>query len=415
MNPEQTQLKRRGFFTYAWDLVDEGPEDVCTRMVEEYHCNAIIVNATYHHARVLRPRVEGPKTRYYPGALAAFQPNLEFYEEGGLVPLVDTRLAGENVLGRTRKAAQELGMDFGLWVVGLHNSSLGEERPELCVENLFGDKYTYALCPAQEKNQIYLIGLINDLCSQFSPDRIVLEAVGPLGLKHGLHHELFLTEWDDVLELLFSLCFCPACRENAENQGILVSQLQARVKEIGNQMLEDERGLLPDSFTKHEVLSMLMEVEGLWEYIQAGNVVVSDLVKTLHLVTGGAGVNLEVIPASFHRPISQAWLERASIKSLASVSDGLIISAYFSDPAEVEADLSWVNILAPEAKFSCGLNACSPTPDAATLRAQVRACQRAGSAAVYYYNYGLLSEKRLGWVKESNLMLQRESLTDGEN
>ena len=179
--------------------------------------------------------------------------------------------------------------------------------------------------------------------------------------------------------------------------------------------MEAERGLLPAPFRKHEVLSLLMDVEGLREYIQAGNSVVTRLGEALHQVTGDAGCKLEVIPASFHRPVSQAWLERASLKSLASVSDSLLISAYFSDLAEVEADLRWVNVLAPEAKLSAGLNVCSPTPDAAALRAQVQACQRAGTTAVYYYNYGLLSEKRLGWVKESNLMLEGESLMDGEN
>lgn len=414
MNPDQILMKHRGFFTYAWDLVDEGPKEVCTRMVKDFHCNAIIVNATYHHARVLRPRFEGPKTRYYPGALAAFQPRMELYQDSGLVPPVDPRLARVNVLGKTREAARKLDMDFGLWVVGLHNSSLGELQPDICAENVFGDKYTYSLCPAQKNNQRYLIGMLQDICSQYSPDRIILEAAGPLGLRHGLHHELFLTEWDDVLELLFSLCFCPDCRKNAENLGIPVNQLRERVSEIGNQMLEDERGFLEGSFRKHEVLSLVMEVNGLWEYIQAGAAVVTNLIRALHQVTSAAGTLLEVIPASFHRPVSQAWLERASIRSLTSACDGLLIPAYFSAPAEVEADLRWAKVLAPDARLSAGLNACSPTPDAAALIAQAQACQRAGSTAVYYYNYGLLSEKRLGWVKESNLMLMSDTRTDGE-
>jgi hypothetical protein len=49
------------------------------------------------------------------------------------------------------------------------------------------------------------------------------------------------------------------------------------------------------------------------------------------------------------------------------------------------------------------LNACDPAlPSAEGLAAQAQACQAAGCQGIYYYNYGLLTRKRLDWVAQAN-------------
>lgn len=407
MRKQQVDKMRRGFFTYAWDLVEPGARRTMGmgRMREDYHCNAVLVSANYHHARVLRPRAEGRKTVRYTEALAAFQPQAEKYPLSSMVPAVEPKMAGINVLDRARTASQEMSLDFGLWVVGLHNSTLGEKKPDLCVQNAFGDVYSYSLCPSQPVNRDYIFALAGDLCSQFSPDRLVLEAVGSLGLRHGNHHELFLTSWDSVLELLFSLCFCPACTEQAADRGVDVDRLQQEVQRLAHVFLEEERGVLPVSFREQEVVSLLMETEGLWDYLQSGRSAVTELVGEVGRILRKEGVQLEVIPASFHRPASTAWLEKASLSDLSGRCDGLLIPAYFEDAARLKADLSWVKNLVPGMNLIAGINALHPTPSAGELQAQVKACQEVGCGGLYYYNYGLLTEKRLAWVKEANQML----------
>nr|NIV33434.1 hypothetical protein [Anaerolineae bacterium] len=72
---------RLGFFAYPWDLRDEGPEASVEAMAGELGCDALALNANYHHARLLRPRAAGPKTLQLPGAVAAFQPEPEFYPQ----------------------------------------------------------------------------------------------------------------------------------------------------------------------------------------------------------------------------------------------------------------------------------------------------------------------------------------------
>ncbi len=393
---------RLGFFTYPWDLVKEGAGHAIGSMAGELHCNAIYLNACYHHARTLHPRWDGPKTYFKDAALAAFRPQAHLYGEAGLLPVIDEDLADSGVLLKTQELCRSQNMDFGAWVVGLHNSSLGETNPHLCVENCFGDIYTYALCPSQPDNRGYLVGLVRDVCTQFEPDRVALEAVGALGLRHWVHHELFLTEWDESLELLTEICFCPACQATGRNNGVDVESLRQRVARLAERLLNDERGGLPASFSAGDSASLLVEIDGLQPYLDACTDSVTELVRHCYQVASRLGAALEVIPASFHRPASRAWLERVSIADVALACDGMLIPSYFNSAAEVEADLKWASYLAPDATLVAGLNACAPMPNEATLDAQAAACVTAGCRGIYYYNYGLLNHRRLEWVARAN-------------
>jgi hypothetical protein len=394
---------RAGFFAYPWDLLEEGPEDAVRTMVSRYRCNAIALNANYHHARLLRPRARGPKTLQLPGAVAAFEPQPGCYDASGLMPVADPRLASSQILTRVREACASQGVDFGLWTVGLHNSTLGENHPHLCVHNCFDDIYTYALCPAKAEVRAYLRGLVQDLCLQFRPQRIILEAVGYLGLRHWVHHELFMVEWDESLEMLLSLCFCPACLEWARRANVDAEILRQRVSGWAKQLLHEERGSLSLDFSQGEVASLLLEIPDLWSYLCLRAETVTRMVADLHTLAQAHQIALEVIPASFHRPVSRAWLEGASLPGLGQACDGLVVLAYFENASEVAADLRWTSSLVPDVAIVAGLNACaSSARDGASLVAQSLACKSAGCTAVYFYNYGLLTQRRLDWVAQAN-------------
>jgi hypothetical protein len=395
---------RTGFFAYPWDMLDEGPEAAVQAMASRYHCNTLILNASYHHARLLRPRAAGPKTLELPGAVAAFEPRAECYGDSELMPIPDPSLAHSRIVQTTREACAAQGLDFGLWVVGLHNSTLGQAHPDLCMRNCFDDVYPYALCPSQPAVQAYLCGLAQDLSGQFHPQRIVLEAVGYLSLRHWVHHELFMTPWNEALEFLFSLCFCPACMGRARQRGVDVPALRRQVSQWTNYLLNEERGDLAPDFSLGETAALLLHLRDLPLYMRSASESVTELVASVHAVTRRYGVELEVIPASFHRPVSRAWMEGASLPDLGGVSEGLVVLAYSDQPAQVAADLGWAAQSAPGRRIIAGLSACAPTLHAASvLAAQTSTCRAAGCAAVYYYNYGLLASGRLEWVGQANL------------
>jgi hypothetical protein len=403
---------RTGFFTYPWDLLDEGPEQVIDAMVTRYGCNALALNCNYHHARLLRPRAQGRKTLELPGAIAAFEPQPKWYTPGGLIPVPEPRLAEANVIARARAACTARGIDLGLWIVGLHNSTLGQQHPEWCLCNCFGDVYTYALCPSRGEVQAFLRGLVGDVCSQFHPDRVLLEAVGYMGMRHGVHHELFMTGWSESLELLLSLCFCEKCAAHAQQSGICVEELRTRVAGIAERLLNEERDS-EQAGGQSEAASLLMEIPNLTAYIHSCADQVTELVSLVHDTAQAFQVALEVIPSSFHRPSSRAWIEHAPLADLSGVSDGLVVLTYFDNTAQVIADLNWARTLVPQAHLVAGLNACAPTiRDQSVLTGQARAARDAGCAAVYVYNYGLLTPRRLDWVGRAFRTLH-DSGTDG--
>jgi hypothetical protein len=394
---------RLGFFAYPWDLLDEGPEVAVEAMAGQCGCNAIALNANYHHARLLRPRATGPKTLQLPGAVAAFQPQAGFYPDERLMPVPEPELVGAGVLARVREACARDGLDFGLWTVGLHNSTLGERNRHLCMVNCFGDCYTYSLCPSHEPVQALLQGIVRDLYAQFQPDRIIQEAVGYLGLRHWVHHELFFVAWDEALDLLLSLCFCPACEKRGGAMDLDVAKLRRNVADWAERLLHHERGSLPPPFAQSHVTSLLAEIPDLSGYLEVRASSVTNLVAGLSRTAAKQGMRLDLIPASFQRPVSRAWLEGAHLGQLDQVNDSLLIPAYYDSAAQVAADLEWAAWLAPASALAAGLNVCDPAVGSgAGIAAQAQACVAAGCQGIYYYNYGLLTPDRLTWVAQAN-------------
>lgn len=392
---------RIGYLAYPWDLIHLDQNQFKQIFKEKSNCTALMVNSNYHHARCFRPLAEGGKMFELSEAFASFTPQPNLYEDPSMVPVPNPDIASTEVLSRMREYCQNARMDNGIWALGLHNSTLSQKNPDKCMVNCFGDIYPYALCPSNASAQSYITSLVEDLCQQFHPDRIMLEGIGFLSLRHGVHHELIMVAWDELLEVLFSLCFCESCKRNAEAQGIEVEELRIHVCTLINELINQERGNLPLGFRTNETAALLLEVEGLWEYIKTGQNAVTALVKNAHTMTGKFNTILEVIPASFHRPSSNAWLERASLNHLAKACDSLVTLPYFNSPEEVKAELDLVKMFAPESQITTILNAASPTPSAEILQAQAQAVKKVGCDGLYFYNYGMLTQRRHEWVSKT--------------
>ena len=204
------------------------------------------------------------------------------------------------------------------------------------------------------------------------------------------------------MELLTGLCFCPACLDACARAGLDAVRLQVRVRTWAEQLLNEERGALPLSFRHAEPAALLLAIPGLADFLGWRATQVTRLVAEAAEAAHRYDAALEVIPASFHRPSSRAWLEGADLAGLARVADGLVILAYSADPAEVGADLQWAAACAPDRLLIAGLNACAPCDSASGLAAQATAARDAGATAIYYYNYGMLTERRLAWLATAN-------------
>jgi hypothetical protein len=413
MREEASMTNLRGMFTYPWDLLSEGVADVITSMRDDLGCTAIGLNCNYHSGRFLHPRHRNgsavPTLRglvnHREGSGAAFTPDSGRYPQG-LLPRREAALADSRVIEQAATAARAAGLTFNLWVVVLHGSSLGAAHPELCVRNLYGDIFRYALCPAQPRVRAYALALIDDICNQFHPDALMLESPTYLGVIHGDHHELFLANLDELAKLLMGLCFCDACRDRANAAGVPVDAAQHAAQILCDRLIEEERGALDPAFSASEMVSALLAFPELYDYLRLRTEVVSSLLTELRTAAAAHGVKTGVTTSIFTRPASKAWMEGTELRAAAAAVDNLLTVSYFPDPAQVRGDIRWVKHLIGDRPFQVALNAGHPDAvSEANLVAKALIASDEGAGGVFYYNYGLLTRERLGWVAAANAAL----------
>jgi hypothetical protein len=408
-----THVPERGLFVYPWDLLGEGVEPTLSALQNDTLCSVVGINCSYHSGRFFHPRhPEGGALPYFRGRLnhrlggaVSFRPSADLYGDAPLPP-VEEPLVEAGVLAEARDACRELGLGFNLWTVVLHNSTLGSAHPELCEQNVFGDVYRFSLNPAHPTVRSYARALVEDICRQFRPDTIMLESPTYLGFVHGDHHELTLANLDELTQLLLSLGFSEASRQGAERHGCNVEVLEREVRSLLSTLIEDERGALSHEFRFGEPVSLLLDYPEIYSYLRYRLDVVTSLLAELREVAAGYGVKVGVTTSIFSRPTSRAWMEGTSLRAASRAVDALLSVSYFPDPAAVQGDILWVKTLSEGRPFDVALDA--GHPDALSeenLIAKARIAASEGAGAVFYYNYGLLTRRRLGWVRSANRAL----------
>ena len=147
----------------------------------------IALATSYHDGRWLQPWHPDGRVRFLEDGAVHFCPGDDY---GLLRPLASSCVdAGSSPLERLCTAAPAAGLVVRAWTVLTHNSRLGVAHPELCIENAFGDRYPYGLCPSQPEVQRYVRGIVRDLAAHAGLGAIELEAYGWMGHKHGSHHD----------------------------------------------------------------------------------------------------------------------------------------------------------------------------------------------------------------------------------
>ena len=182
--------ERRALWIYPWDILDAGVAETVQRAHADWGLTALSVTASYHNAKFLLPRRSRERVFLSGGSTVYFRPDDRAYTDTPLRPVVTPRAELLDVLDQTAEACRRQGISVRAWTVGLHNSRLGAAHPDASEENLFGDRYPWALCPANPDVRRYLAGLVRDLATNHDLDTIDLESAGYHGFAHGHHHEL---------------------------------------------------------------------------------------------------------------------------------------------------------------------------------------------------------------------------------
>ena len=390
----------RAINLFPWDVASEGAAE-CLGAITDLGCNSVVLSPNYHRARLFRPRTLGFYNR--PIDWCDFRPDPSLYEEPGLLPPINPDARCVEGCHQAAIAAKANGLDVIVSVIGCHNTTIGLSHPDLCVENALGDRYAFALSPAQPRVRSFLGSLVRDLCRQYRPSSLLLDSFSYLDAVHREHHELMFVSPGAFGKYLLSLCFCPASCDRLRHEGIDPVALRAQVIKLVQHAVANTPGPRSPEAERDELTGMLFEFP---EFLAAARIrsdIVAELLNHIAAIAREEGVRLYSQSALLARPTSRVWTEGAGLRTRAESCEKIFIQAHWPSAREAIHDLSWAATVLPTERFVLGtMTSEDNVATEADLVQRAVAAKRIGAAGVSFYNYGLLSAARLGWIRAAN-------------
>jgi hypothetical protein len=383
-------MSYRAIYAYAWDLAEGALADTVGRF-KSLGLNTVTLAGSYHAGKFIRPKGIGGKVYFPEDGTVYFRADSKRY---GRIKPVANSLNADRDLFRELTAA---GIAVNAWMVLLHNTRLGEAYPDVTVENAFGDRYVYSLCPSSRDAREYAVALCRDISEAYPVLGISTETPGFLPYGHGFHHEFALMKQNRWFDNHLGLCFCAHCRAGARSAGIDVEGLRARVRADVESWLASDFDL-PNDMAEAFWLADTRTDGDLARFLAWRTEVVTSLVGEIRAAIR-PDAEFAVIP-SVARPTGGAWYEGTDLKALATAAGIIEACFYEPSPERVRADAWDVRrrlrgtgairgILRPAHPDLNGRGA---------VIAAVEGLRQAGIGDVAFYNYGHIRAVSLEWI-----------------
>lgn len=380
----------RSLYAYPWDIA-EIDETEFAGFVNRIGLNSVTLAASYHAGKFVRPHGRNGRIFFPEDGRAFFGSRPERY--GAIRPLQSKLVAEDDVLGRLVRRKD---LKVEAWAVLLHNTPLGQENPDAVVQNAFGDRYWYSLCPANPDVADYAVALCADMADGYPLSGLVVETPGWMPYRHGYHHEAMFIEPNPGLEGGLALCFCPHCMRAAAAEGIDLPSLRKRVASHVDLLLGAQQET-PAAVGAGWFLHDMATDTDLSALIRLRMATVTRLVERIRAALP-RGPTLHVIP-SVQQPIGLCWIEGSDIAALAKAADG-IEPCLYGPPQQAAAELAEVRHRAgPDASIRAVLRPGFPDhPQEGSFNSAVKTLAQAGLRDFAFYNYGHMRTANLEWI-----------------
>ncbi|NLV73468.1 MAG: hypothetical protein GXY52_02115 [Chloroflexi bacterium] len=368
-------------WSYAWDLM-AGGVDITLERIATTGVKGVSLATSYHAGMVMLPHNPQQKVRFLEDGSLYFRPDPQLFGQLEIQPRVSALTEQFDPLEDICFGAKRQGLEVTSWTVCCHNSYLGSLHPELTIHNAFGDPYLFALCPSQPAVQAYLEALLANL-SQYPLRTLQLESYDYMGFYHGYHHEKVQLELGAAAAMLMGICFCDACRQAATERGMDPVALQEAVAAWLVHSFESE--VDDPSEATHEVLGAL--VPGMAAYLAMRDELT---IKSLKGLIAASSVPLNLLGVK-PQVLTAVQGQIAEITTCAYVGSAEEVTQATSAARKLAGDTHEVGVgLEISPKF---------TPTAANMAEKVSAARQAGADNLYFYNYGLVPMRSLGWLR----------------
>ncbi len=275
----------KSIWMHAWDLEGIEPDELIA-FLKDCGLNACNLAFSYHGGRMLLPRHRRHKVYEQDLSAVYFPANESLYRNCSLQPHVAPQA---RLLRPFVDAAREAGFGVNAWAALCHNDRLGGGAPECCIENVFGDRYSYALCPANPEARGYIKALCADIAAFDGVARLDLEAFSFLGFDHQSPHDKRGVPLTPPVTWLLSICFCADCRR--------------RLSEAAEEVERKTRGYLNNYFEKFDEarpgelraeLEKALGRSALEALLEMRRQVITSLLDEVRAAVGEAHINLRL-------------------------------------------------------------------------------------------------------------------------
>lgn len=393
-----------GIYLHPWDVVDEGLEQVLSR-IHDIGISHVNLATSYHCGRYVLPH--NPKRRIYfaEEGVVYFRPDLKFFEDTAMKPKVSSQFPDTDILALVTEGAKKYGIGVNSWTVTLHNSRLARAHPDAAVINAYGDIDHNFLCPNNPHSREFVIGLVRNLAERYSLETIQLESAGYMwGLEHGDHHEMFGTQVEPFTSDLMGICFCKNCVTKMENDGLYPDSLRRIVKSVVDLSMDTPTNVLHDVPLEEKLGNSYVlsaDMEELHQLLRFKRNTVNSLIQSAKNVLKASNPNVKLRIITVGGVMGRAS-EGANIHDLANIVDGIDLLEYVFEPEMVHYHVQWAKLEAERCPIYVSLRPSFPTLyTQQSIETEIVAAIQAGASGVEFYNYGSTSLRNLGWVKQS--------------
>ncbi|MEV7025529.1 hypothetical protein [Kitasatospora sp. NPDC093558] len=217
-----------GAYLYPWDA-DGDP--ACGERLTRLGIRRAAVAAAYHSVRALTPRHPRHKVVTAEHAAVYYRPDQDRWSGPGRLRPEEAPWSPRS-FGRATESLTGAGVEVYAWTVLAHGQRLGTRHPEAAVLNAYGDRYPWALCVSSPAVRLYCATLAAEVAAQPGLSGLELESCGWYGFDHlHAHDKVAGVALPPSARLLFSLCFCPHCRDGYRAEGAEPWALRAKVRD----------------------------------------------------------------------------------------------------------------------------------------------------------------------------------------
>ena len=380
-------------YAHPFDLEALAGEGGLAR-VRDLGVQEVALATSYHDGRWLMPWHPQGVVRFLEDGTVHFRPRGEY---GELQPKRSKHVPGKgpSPLERLCTDAAALGLRTRAWTVFTHNSRLGERHPERCVENVFGDRASYALCPSQPAVQQYVLAMVADLAAHEGLHTIEFEALGQMGWKHSSHHDKASFTPAGLLDAALSACFCSACTEQYAAVGANVMDVKARVRAVVTQLLYQGDSMAPDKVPQapSELKASSLDSSWIAPVLAVRQRTIAGLAKQIVAATPAIARAVQVHP---HPWFTGSQLS-SSVAGAFPVGDERVLTCYGDGPDAIGKALAsdGAKPWAAGPKRVCVWPKAPQFTSDDDLRKLRDLCEQHGVTAVAIYHLGLLPWRTL--------------------